>query len=561
MLGPLEVRCDGTPITVPGGKSSELLVRLALEAGDLVRTDRLVEDVWAGDVATRRNTVQSKVTRLRRALGDPSAIVGNADGYRLAVDEDQVDAFVVRRDAAVAARLLGTGELRSAADTSESALARFAGDVLPSAGDAEWAIPNRVRLEETRTQLTETYFAARLGLGDSDDLVAGLEAAVAAFPYHESLWQLLITALYRSGRQADALAAYQRVRASLATELGLEPGPSLRQVEQQILLHDSSLGVDARPGPGLLRARAGNLPSMSVDLVGRARDVEAVLALMEHGRLVEVVGAGGVGKTALAIAAARVWSARDADTNGGVWLARLEAAATADEVTDVLLAALNVAGGEAALYEWIRPTTGLLILDNCEHVVEAAAGLAQRLLDAAPGLRILCTSQMPLDVDGEARYELAPLALPDAIELFTRRAAAQRTPPGPSNDESVHELCQSLDGLPLAIELAAARTRTLPIDEITRRLDDRFAVLVDPASRKPERRRALKATIGWSYELLFPDDKRGLWHWRRSRVARPCPRWSSSSAPGSTCRRPRRSTSWEGSPAVRSWSSTTRTPR
>ena len=152
-----------------------------------------------------------------------------------------------------------------------------------------------------------------------------------------------------------------------------------------------------------------------------------------------------------------------------------------------------------------------MILDNCEHVIDAAAALAVRLLDAAPGLRILCTSQVPLDVDGEAVFELAPLALSDAVELFTRRASAQRRRRVDEADDAVHELCRSLDGLPLAIELAAARTRTLSIEEITRRLDDRFTVLSDPTSRRPERRRALKATIRWSYELLFPDDQRGLW--------------------------------------------------
>ena len=197
----------------------------------------------------------------------------------------------------------------------------------------------------------------------------------------------------------------------------------------------------------------------------------------------------------------------------GVWLARLEAATTPNDVVDAVIAAVDVRrrGGAGRAAQEASPA--LLILDNCEHVVDAAAALAVRLLDAAPGLRILCTSQVPLDVDGEAVFELAPLALADAVELFTRRAAA---PPAgsadrPTSDDAVVELCRSLDGLPLAIELAAARTKTLSVEEITRRLDDRFAVLSDPTSRKPERRRALKATIRWSYDLLFPDDQRGLW--------------------------------------------------
>jgi predicted ATPase len=193
---------------------------------------------------------------------------------------------------------------------------------------------------------------------------------------------------------------------------------------------------------------------------------------------------------------------------GGVWLARLETARTASEVTDTVIAALNVPGGEAALFERVRSTPALIILDNCEHVLDAVATLAVRLLDAAPGLRLLCTSQARLDVEGEAVFELAPLALGDAVDLFGRRATAERVS---GADEAVLELCRSLDGLPLVIELAAARTRTLSVQEIARRLDDRFAVLSDPSSRRPERRRSLRSTIRWSYDLLFPDDQRGLW--------------------------------------------------
>ncbi len=173
---------------------------------------------------------------------------------------------------------------------------------------------------------------------------------------------------------------------------------------------------------------------------------------------------------------------------------------------------MDLPGGEKELVERLKGSSGLVILDNCEHVLDAAAALAVRLLDASPGLRIMCTSQVPLDVDGETVFELAPLELADAVELFTSRATEQRliTASG-ANVDAVLEVCRSLDGLPLAIELAAARTKTLSIEEITRRLEDRFTILNDPASRRPERRRSLKSTIQWSYELLFPDDQRGLW--------------------------------------------------
>ena len=222
--------------------------------------------------------------------------------------------------------------------------------------------------------------------------------------------------------------------------------------------------------------------------------------------LVEIVGPGGIGKTAVAIATGRALR-----PPGGVWLARLDMASTADDVVDTVIAALQVTGGEAALVDRLRRAEVVVILDNCEHVVDAAAELATRLLDACPALHVLCTSQVPLDVDGEHVVELAPLGLEDAVELFSRRATAQRARREHDTTAAVRDLCHSLDGLPLAIELAAARTRTLSVEEITRRLDDRFAVLSDPTSRKPERRRALGATIRWSYDLLFPDDQRGLW--------------------------------------------------
>jgi predicted ATPase/DNA-binding SARP family transcriptional activator len=491
VLGPVEVRRDGRLVPVPRGKTSDLLVRLALEAGSVVAADRLVDDLWGG-AATRRNTLQSKVAMLRRALGDPALVAGADGGYALRVDPGAVDALTVAEDSAAAAGRLEAGDPRGAAELSAEALARYRGDPLAAAGD--WARAHRARLDETRITLIQTGLAARLALGD--DVIGELEAAIAAHPYQERLWELLITALYGAGRQADALAAYRRVRVRLADDLGLEPGPRLRELEGRVLGHDPALRAAGPPA-----AMAGNLPALSAGLVGRDADIATLSGLLDDRRLVEVVGPGGIGKTAVAIATGRALGA----VAGGVWLARLETARTADDVLDTVVAAMQVTGGEPALLDRLRRAESVLILDNCEHVLDAAATLAERLLDAAPALRILATSQAALDVDGEVVVELPPLALEDAVELFTRRAAR----PGTGGD--VHELCRSLDGLPLAIELAAARTRTLSVVEIARRLDDRFVLLSDPTSRRPERRRALKATIGWSYELLFPDDKRGLW--------------------------------------------------
>jgi len=512
VLGPIEVRRDGQAVRVPGGKASELLVRLALETDQVVRTDQLVDDLWAaGAPNTRRNTLQSKIARLRRALGD-SVITSGHGGYRLAVDPVDVDALTVLNHSVAATRLFDAGDDHGAEDLCLSALRMFQGEVLQGAGDGDWVAPFRARLVEARMKLVETQLSARLRLGDVGDVIGELEAAVVTYPFQEGLWCLLITALYRAGRQADALATYQRVRRLLSEELGLDPGPQLQLLEQRILVHDASLGVPDLTSGALDRSEsAGNLPSMTVELVGRETELATVCDLVDDSRLVEVVGPGGVGKTALALAAGRKLTG-SSSAPGGAWLVRLESATKADEVVDAVIAALNVVGGEAALFERIKGNATLVVLDNCEHVIDAAAELAVRLLDAAPRLRILCTSQVPLDVDGEALFELAPLSLSDAVELFSRRASTRRQSQDVvAGEDLIRELCRSLDGLPLAVELAAARTKTLSIEEITRRLDDRFSVLADPTSRKPERRRALRATIGWSYELLFPDDKRGLW--------------------------------------------------
>ena len=513
VLGALEVTRDGRPVSVPGGKTSALVVRLALEAGELIRADRLVEDLWAAEgVKARRNTLQSKITMLRRALGEPAVI--SRDGcYALAIDASAVDALAALSATNTASTLFEAGDDEGASDLCALTLGRFHDDVLPAAGDAEWVTPYRTRLEEARITLLEIQFGARLRLGEVGDLIGELEAAVAAHPFQESLWELLITAQYRAGRQADALASFHQIRTQLADELGLDPRPQLQELERRILVQDAALDIPVRP-PARARSRhrAGNLPSMTSELVGRGDEVATVCDLLTGQRLVEIVGPGGIGKTAVAIAVGR-GLASSADLGAdGIWLVRLESANTAEQVIDAMVSAVDGPGGETSLIESFRAASTVVILDNCEHVLDAAAALAVRLLDAAPGLRILCTSQVPLDVDGQVVYELAPLGLSEGVELFNRRAAAQRLRHNADADpDAVIDLCRSLDGLPLAIELAAARTKTLSVEEITRRLEDPFLVLSDPTSRKPERRRSLKSTIAWSYDLLFPDDQRGLW--------------------------------------------------
>ncbi|MFC6083558.1 BTAD domain-containing putative transcriptional regulator [Sphaerisporangium aureirubrum] len=510
VLGPVEVRRDGARLVVPSGKTTEVLVRLALDAGVLVRAERLIEDLWsdqAGGVA--RNTLQSKVSKLRRVLGDPGLVTGGGAGYTLAVDPGRVDALEVLRLAESAASLRHAGDPAAAVRACATALAMFRGELLPGAGDGAWLAPHRARLEEARLRLTEDHLAARCDLGAAGELIGELEGLVEAHPLREGLWKLLITALYRAGRQADALAAYRRVQRRLSDELGLDPGAELRALEQRILRHDVSAAGPARGDVSAAGPVRGNLPGLSASLIGRDADLAAVGRLLGDQRLVTVAGPAGVGKTRLAIEVARGCGAP-----GGAWLVRLESTRPGASLWQSVGEAFGVsAATEAMVLDRLRGSGLLLVLDNCEHLVETLPEAVGRMVSAAPGLRVLATSQVPLGMDGEAVYPLEPLTIADSVELFTRRAARQRRSfrldagTGPV----VEAVCRSLDGLPLAIELAAARAKVLSVQEIARRLDDRFTLLTDPTSHRPPRRRTLWAAIAWSYDLLFPDDQRGLW--------------------------------------------------
>ena len=506
MLGPLEVRRDGVLLTLPSGKTTEVLVRLALDAGRLVRTDRIIEDLWGG-AGTGRNTLQSKVSQLRRALAEPGLVTSGDGGYTLNLEADCVDAVQVVGLAAAATAARRAGDAAAALDLSTTGLSLFRGEVLVDAGDGDWLQPHRARLEEVRLGLLEDQLAARIDLGLGGEVIGELEGLVSQYPLREGLWSSLITALYRMGRQADALAAYTRVRELLVEELGVDPGPSLRDLEDQILQQSQTLDP-AGGRPVMLAGPVGNLPALSSSLVGREAEVSAVDDLLRDRRLVTVVGPAGVGKTRLALEVARGLA-----PPGGVWLVRLDSVDATASIPQTVAETLRLAGGEQMLVERFTGAETVLVLDNCEHVVDGVAALTSELLDATTQLRVLATSQVRLDLDGETVYPLEPLHIADSVALFAGRAAEIRRQ-FVLDDEtatSVEEVCRSLDGLPLAIELAAARVRSLSVQDIARRLDDRFTLLQDPTSRRPERRRALAAAIGWSYDLLFPDEQRGLW--------------------------------------------------
>ena len=372
--------------------------------------------------------LQAKVSLLRRALGDATVLSGGRAGYTLGVDPSAVDALEVLQVADATKALLEAGEARSALAQSLRALTLFRGEILCDAGDRDWLIPYRVRLDEVRLGLVEVKLAARMELGAAGEVIGELEALVVLHPLRERLWTLLITALYRDGRQADALGAYRRVRDQLAAELGLDPGAELQALEQRVLLRDRALDAPRPDTPKHQSSKSeppaalGNLPALSSRLVGRGSDLLELSELLIDHPLVTVVGPAGVGKTRLAIEVARGHQAAD-----GGWLVRLDNARTAPAVPQVLGESLHVSGAtEAMVIDRLRGTAMLLVLDNCEHVVDAVAELTDRLLNTTPGLTMLATSQVPLGLDGETVYPLEPLPMADSVTLFEQRAAQRR---------------------------------------------------------------------------------------------------------------------------------------
>jgi predicted ATPase/DNA-binding SARP family transcriptional activator len=552
ILGPLEVRDGEALVRVPGAKERALLADLLVNAGRVVSADRLVEDLWGEDPpGNPANTLQGRVSALRRALGPAGSglVVTRPPGYVLAVGPEGVDASRFERLAAQA-EAAAAGKPSRAVGLLEEALGLWRGAALAEFADRPWAQAEAARLEELRLGAVEARVELGLAGGGHVGLVGELEGLVAAHPTRERLRGLLMVALYRSGRQADALGVYQETRTTLAEELGIDPSPELQRLHQAILVQDPALeltGPDHQP--------RHNLPERLTSLVGRDQELREVAKLLELHRLVTVTGPGGAGKTSVAVEAARRLVGGFPD---GVWLVELAALADRTLLAEVVVAALGL-GEEPAgpgvppppsadrLAGFVADKALLVVLDNCEHLVAACAGLAQRLLEAGPEVRVLATSREVLGVPGEAVWPVPPLAVPaaadveaggaaaltgrdaegaaapevlagyDAVRLFAERAVA--ADPGFTLDAAsapvVAELCRRLDGLPLAIELAAARVRALPVTEIADRLGDRFRLLAGGGRTVDPRQQTLRATVDWSWELLEEPDRR---LWRRLSV-------------------------------------------
>jgi predicted ATPase/DNA-binding SARP family transcriptional activator len=487
ILGPLEV--EGVS-ALGGPKQRALLARLLLAAGHVVPAERLVDDLWPDEPPeTARHALQVYVSTLRKELG-AERIRGESGGYVLALGEDEVDAERFERLAGEGARLLERGDAGAALDALQQALALWRGPALPDVGRS--LATERARLDSARLAALEDRIEADLELGRHDELVAELEALVRDEPLRERPRRQLMLALYRSGRQADALAAYHDARRTFVEELGLEPGAQLRELEAAILRQEPSLTVE----PAEVRARR-RLPAPATPLIGRRREVEEVAALLRDGvRLVTLTGPGGTGKTRLAIQTAHELAAAFRDGAVFVGLAPLR---DPELVPAEIASALDVEDARG-LADYLRDRAELLVLDNFEQVDEAAPALGP-LLEAAPGLKLLVTSRHALRLYGEHEYAVPPLVLDEeAVPLFVERARATGRPFQPSDE--TRELCARLDCLPLAIELVAARVRELTPAEMLATIPHRLELAAEGPRDVPVRQQTLRATIGWSYDLL-----------------------------------------------------------
>jgi predicted ATPase/DNA-binding SARP family transcriptional activator len=498
VLGPVQVRDDdGRVLPVAGARVSALLVRLALEPGRVVSARALVDAVWPEcGPDDPPHALQALVSRLRAVLPRAAPLRAVSGGYCLEVPAGSVDVYQFERLAREGRQALRAGDHSAAATLLRDALALWRAEPFARSGGAATAAEG-ARLAELHVSVLEDRLEAELPRRGAD-LVAEAEALAAAHPLRERPHALLIGALRAGGRSAEALAAYERIRRRLADELGVDPGPELRRA------HLATLEADAPPRPGNLRAPLGGL-------IGRAAEARQTAQRLARGRLVTLIGPGGVGKTRLATEVAG-----QARSPGGVWLVELAAVAGPADVVHAIVAALDLRetgvrhrDPVARLAEALGGRDVLLVFDNCEHVVEAVARLAHELLGRCPDLRILATSREPLGVTGELLVPVLPLDPDAAARLFAERAqaVAPRFVMDEGNAERIVDVCRRLDGLPLAIELCAARLRTMPLEAVVSRLDDRFALLGEGSRTALPRHQTLRAVVAWSWELLTDEDR------------------------------------------------------
>ncbi|MFF8956859.1 BTAD domain-containing putative transcriptional regulator [Streptomyces sp. NPDC014894] len=536
-------RGDGTPVALGGARLRALLTVLAMRPGRTVPVGRIVDEVWAGDPpADAPGAVQALVGRLRRTLGRDAVGSAEGGGYLLCAGTDDVDLHRFDRLTAQGAKAVARGDARAAEALLDEALELWRGPVLADLPDRD---AEAARWEARRLDARRTRLDALLALGRAQETLPELAELCAAHPLDEPLRVLRLRALAAAGRPAQALAEYDAFRRRLADRLGADPGPALRDLHRELLSTGGAATATAAPetvpapetapapapeagpvpAPEAGPVRRGNLRARLTSFVGREHDLAALRDDLAAARLVTLLGPGGAGKTRLSQEAAERTAP---DAPDGVWFAELASVDDPDDVAEAVLSVLGVrqtvlrgSGAEelraadrhgddplVRLVEHCSRRRMLLVLDNCEHVVGAAAALAETLLTHCPGLRVLATSREQLAVPGELLRPVGPLPDPSALRLFAERGAAARPGFSAEDDpEACAEICRRLDGLPLAIELAAARLRMLTPRQIADRLDDRFRLLTAGSRTVLPRQQTLRAVVDWSWDLLDASER------------------------------------------------------
>ncbi|MFF2083460.1 BTAD domain-containing putative transcriptional regulator [Nocardia sp. NPDC058176] len=527
VLGAIEVRTErGDPVRVPELKVRLLLAHLLLRGGEPISADQLTDQLWGEQPPSDpRGALQAKVSQLRRALGDAEPngrdlVVTDPAGYRLRLGELALDSD---RFTDLLSRARAESTPRARVSLLDEALALWRGPAFADVAEAPAAQPVIGRLTEQRLTALEDRAEALLELGEHLTVAGELAQLAAEHPLRERLRATQMRALYRSGRANEALTVFDELRRRLRTELGADPGPELADLHRDLLEHSPRLRP---PVTEPARPRVA-LPTPLTELIGRAADSARVRALFDRHRLVTLTGIGGVGKTRLALAVALELDGRRRDGARFVELDRLpttgteSGAAAVAAVAEVICAAVGVkavasaaaaptADPVAMLTEFARDFHGVLVLDNCEHVIGSVATLVAGLLAAAPAASVLATSREPLSLAGEALHPVPPLpADGSAVELFAARAVAADPDfvLDASTEADVRTICLRLDGIPLALELAAASVRSLGVAELSARLDDRFRVLSARRPGVPARQQTLRATIDWSWALLTESER------------------------------------------------------
>ncbi|MDX6298956.1 MAG: hypothetical protein QOF53_170, partial [Nocardioidaceae bacterium] len=567
LLGPMEVCVEGDPVKLPGIAERALLAMLLLSPGRTIPATMLIDRLWSNSSlpVDPMNALQIRVSKLRRALkamGVGDVVAREGVGYRATVDASTVDALDfsdrIRTVRAAAANAADNGGSRPAhVRAYDDALALWRGDPLSDFATEQWATAEAAGLTELRLAAMTERAQVALALGRHVEVAADLEPVVAREPTLESLAGLLMLALYRSGRQADALDVYTRTRDVLDESLGLEPSVSLRSLHERVLRQDATLGaqqdlvpvgvaVPAAPAAAPTasapvsvtmsahrssseedRTARTNLPTVLRPLIGRDAQLDAIAELLRGVRLLSLVGPGGAGKTALALATVVGTSANYPDGAFGVRLASVN---TPDQVPLAVADALGMPMDGAAatrdlrdrLISFLARRRLLLMVDNCEHVIDAAAALIESILSRCPGVTVIATSREALAIPDEVQVTVGPLETPPedtppgevlaypAAQLFAERARAVRPGLlfGAEDLTAIGAIARSLDGIPLALELAAARVSTLSPVEVSARLADRFSLLTSGARTAEQRQQTLRATVDWSYQLLSPTEQR-----------------------------------------------------